>query len=233
MQLEYNTIYSSKRKKLTITVERDRSVVVKAPTGTSAEQISRAIESRKLWIYEKINHSQKYQSPLHPPGKELVNGESLLFLGQSYQLEIVDTVDTVGTNDGIAFINNRFLFPKHLIQKPGAVFQDWYIQQAKEIILPRVQHYADRLGVSYNEAKITDSKYRWGSCTPQNNLTFNWRLIKAPMFVINYVVVHELTHLLEANHTPRFWGIINSQIAQMEKAKHWLKVHGALLDETL
>jgi len=227
MQLNYNVVYSSRRKTLSITVERDRTVVVKAPTGTPAEKIQKAVESRKQWIYEKIHHEQKYRTPLHPPGKELVNGESLLYLGCSYQIELVDSVKD------IALIENRFLVPAHQMQKRGTVFRKWYIQQAKEIILSRVQHYAERLGVSFNEAKIIDSKYRWGSCTTTDNLTFNWRLIKAPMFVIDYVVVHELAHFLESNHTPRFWGIIRSQIANMEKAKHWLKVHGEMLDQTL
>lgn len=227
MQLDYDVIYSPRRKTLSITVERDRSVVVKAPRGTSLEKIQKVIESRKQWLYEKIRHEQKYRPPLHPPGKELVNGESLLYLGRSYRLELVDSVKD------IALIENRFLVPTHQTQKRGEVFRKWYIRQAKEIILPRIQHYADRLGVSFNEAKITDSKYRWGSCTTNDNVTFNWRLIKAPTFVIDYVVVHELSHFLEPNHTPRFWSIIRSHITQMEKAKHWLKVHGSLLDETL
>lgn len=227
MQLDYNVVYSDRRKTLTITVERDRSVVVKAPTGTSLEQITKAIESRKLWLYEKINHSQKYHPPLHPPGKELVNGESLLYLGRSYRLELVDTVRE------IQFSNNRFLVPRDRTQPRGKVFQDWYIQQAKATILPRVRLYADRLGVNFNEAKIADSKYRWGSCTPNNNVTFNWRLIEAPMFVIDYVIVHELAHLIEPNHTPRFWNIIHAQIPTVEKAKRWLKEYGETLDRTL
>jgi predicted metal-dependent hydrolase len=227
MQLDYNVVYSPNRKTLTITVERDRSIVVKAPTGTSQEKIDRVIESRKLWLYEKTHHSQKYLPPLHPPGKELVNGESLLYLGQSYRLEIIDT------SNEIDLVNDRFLVPKNLINRQGTVFRDWYIQQAKETILPRVQYYAERLDVFFNEAKIGDSKYRWGSCTPKNNAIFNWRLIKAPMSIINYVIVHELTHLLEPNHTQRFWGIVKSQIPQMDKAKQWLRVNGSLLDELL
>lgn len=227
MQFDYDVVYSSRRKTLSITVERDRSVVVKAPTGTPPEKIHKIIESRKQWLYEKIHHEQKYHTPLHPPGKELVNGESLLYLGQSYQIAIVDSVKD------ITLIDNRFLVPTHQAQKRGEVFRKWYTRQAKEIILPRVRHFAERLGVCFNTVKITDSKYRWGSCTTNDNVTFNWRLIKAPMFVIDYVVVHELVHFLEPNHTPRFWGIIRSQITQMDKAKHWLKVHGSLLDETL
>lgn len=101
------------------------------------------------------------------------------------------------------------------------------------MILSRVSHYAEQLGVTFNQAKITKSKYRWGSCTPKDNVTFNWRLIQAPMFVIDYVIIHELAHFLEPNHTPRFWGIIRSQLATMDKAKRWLKDNGALLEQTL
>ncbi len=227
MELNYSVIYSSNRKKLTITVERDRSVIVKAPTGTHADTIRQIVESRKQWLYEKINHSQKYKPPLHPPGKELVNGESLPYLGRNYRLEMVD-------RDGlIQLSNNRFLVPKSNLDKRGSVFKDWYIQKAHEKILPRVQLHADRLGVTFNLAKITDSKYRWGSCTPNDNVIFNWRLVKAPMFVIDYVIVHELTHLIEANHTPRFWNIVKAQIPNVEQAKQWLKENGEMLEQTL
>lgn len=227
MNLDYQVIHSSQRKTLTITVERDRSIVVKAPTGTDPDKIRQIVESKKQWLYEKIHHDQKYCLPLHPPGKELVNGESLLYLGRYYKLELVDD------ETEIKFINNRFEVPKTQLERRGEVFKDWYIQKAKEKILPRVKLYAKRLGVTFNEAKITNSKYRWGSCTPNDNVTFNWRLIKAPMFVIDYVVVHELVHLIEPNHTPRFWNIIKSQVASMEKAKQWLKDYGQILEQSL
>jgi predicted metal-dependent hydrolase len=139
-------------------------------------------------------------------------------------------VDTV--ND-IQFEGDCFLVPSRLSGQRGQVFQAWYIQQAKTVILSRVSHYAEQLGVTFNQAKITKSKYRWGSCTPKDNVTFNWRLIQAPMFVIDYVIIHELAHFLEPNHTPRFWGIIRSQLATMDKAKRWLKDNGALLEQTL
>ncbi len=81
------------------------------------------------------------------------------------------------------------------------------------------------------QAKIVDNRYRWGSCTVKDNVNFNWRLIKAPMFVIDYVIVHELAHLIEANHTPRFWNIVRAQSPKMEKAKQWLMENGQILEE--
>jgi predicted metal-dependent hydrolase len=78
-----------------------------------------------------------------------------------------------------------------------------------------------------------DNRYRWGSCTVNSNVNFNWRLIKAPIFVIDYVVLHELAHLLETNHTARFWSIVRANTANMEKAKAWLKEHGQVLEDEL
>jgi predicted metal-dependent hydrolase len=224
MDLDYKVVYS-RRKTLTITVERDRSVVVSAPEGTSAEKIREVVESRKLWLYEKTRHTRKYSPLPHPPGKELVTGESLPYLGRQYRIELVD-------GDGGIRFEQKFLVPRELTRK-SAAFRDWFIFRAREKILPRVALHARNLGVTYQDAKIGGGKYRWGSCTPNDNVIFNWRLIKAPMFVIDYVVVHELAHLIEQNHTPRFWNIVNAQAPTMEKAKAWLQKNGALLEQDL
>lgn len=221
MELDYTLIYTD-RKTLSIIVERDRSVIVRAPLGTDPETIRQIIESRKQWLHHKISHPQKYGDPPAPPGKELVNGESFLYLGRSYRIELIDS-------DGDIQFNQKFLVPKRLVDNKKDVFKQWYITQAQEKILPRVPDFARSLGVEYNQAKISNSCYRWGSCTPKNNLNFNWRLIKAPMFVIDYVIIHELAHLLEANHTPRFWNIIRAQSTHVDKAKEWLKENGTLL----
>ncbi len=81
--------------------------------------------------------------------------------------------------------------------------------------------------------RIVDNRYRWGSCTPRDYVHFNWRLIKAPMVVIDYVIVHELAHLMEANHTARFWNIVRTQSPTMDKARAWLKEHGQLLEQEI
>lgn len=224
MDLDYKVVFS-RRKTLTITVERDRSVVVMAPEGTSLEKIYQVVTSRKLWLFEKTRHTQKYNPLPHPPGKELVTGESLLYLGRQYRIELVDG------GDQIEFAQ-KFLVPRALIGK-SSIFRNWFIARAEEKILPRVVAHAKNLGVSYKKAKVGDGRFRWGSCTPSDNVIFNWRLVKAPMFVIDYVVVHELAHLIEQNHTPQFWTIVRAQAPSMDKAKMWLQKHGALLEQNL
>ena len=159
MDITYSIKRSSKRTKVTITIERDRTVVVHAPSHASDEAIARIVDAKRHWIHEKTRHSQKYADRSHPPGKELVSGESVLYLGRSYRIEVVDK-----ETEGIKF-DQRFLIPaSHVTHKKGAM-REWYIERAKERILPRVVKQAQELGVSFGQARIVDNRYRWGSCT--------------------------------------------------------------------
>ncbi|WAM22768.1 MAG: SprT family zinc-dependent metalloprotease (plasmid) [Candidatus Methanoperedens sp.] len=227
MELAYKIQRSAKRRKLTITVERDRSVVVHAPEGISDKKIRQVVEAKRQWIYEKIGHPQKYHDLPHPPGKELVSGESALYLGRQYRIEMVKT----GLSE-IQF-SQRFFIPAIQGKKRVEALREWYISKAKEKIVPRAKHHARELGVNFAKVKIVDNRYRWGSCTVNSNVNFNWRLIKAPMFVIDYIIVHELAHLIETNHTPKFRNIVRAQSPTMEKAKAWLKENGQLLEEAI
>jgi len=227
MDTAYTIKRSPKRKKLTITVERDRSVIVHAPESTPEETIREVVESKRQWIYEKTTHAQKYEKRPHPPGKELVSGESALYLGREYRVEVIPTDSTE-----IRF-GQRFFIPASLAGERRSVLRNWYVNRAKEQILPKIESIATLLGVELASAKIVDSRFRWGSCTVKNNVNLNWRLMKAPMFVIDYVIVHELAHLLEANHTLRFWNIVRTHAPRMEKARSWLREHGQILEQDI
>ena len=227
MDLLYSIKRSPKRKKLTITVERDRRVVVHAPANVSDELIKQVVRDKRQWVYEKMQHSQKYKELPHPPGKELVNGESALYLGRHYQIELVPS-----DSKRVRF-NQRFLIPRSIASRRMSILRDWYIDKAREQLVPRVARRARELGVNFEQAKVVDNRYRWGSCTVKDNVNLNWRLIKAPMFVIDYVIVHELAHLIEANHTHRFWNIVRTHSPMMEKARCWLRDHGQVLEQDI
>ena len=140
-------------------------LLLKLPQAHHPKKLMRSLSpanygcTRKLTTNKSITH-------LSPPGKELISGESLPYLGRSYRLELSDSIKE------IQFISNRFLVPKAQANHRGDIFKNWYIKKAEEKILPRVQFHAKRMGPEFNLAKITDSKYHWGSCTPKNNLKF-------------------------------------------------------------
>ena len=221
MIFEYQIKYSN-RKTLNISVERDRSIIVRAPHYLTEDKIDKAVQSKRQWIKEKLNHTQKY--PILSESKEFVSGETLMYLGKNYQLLVVD--DEI---DGIDF-DRRFKISKSNQSNANELFKKWYLSQALKKIAPLATKYAKSLGVEYNQFKTSEMKYRWGSCTPANNIIFNWRIIKAPMYVLEYLVAHELVHLIEDNHTPRFWNILSIQVPNYKKSKNWLKKNGQLLE---
>jgi hypothetical protein len=221
MDISYSIKYSA-RKTISIIVERDRSVVVRAPLNTSEELIAKEVNKRKRLLLNKIEHNQKY--PFPKPAKEFVSGETLLYLGKNYKLYVTDNL-----NENIVF-DSKFFINKSNQKQANKLFREWYIKSATEIIVPKAKAIAKQLGVEYRNINILDLKYRWGSCTPKDNIHFNWRIIKAPMTVIEYIIVHELTHLLEANHSPAFWNRVAVMQPNFEKAKAWLKEFGGELE---
>jgi hypothetical protein len=221
MKLEYEVKFS-KRKRLNITIERDRRIVVRAPVNTPMEKVDKIVQSKKQWIREKLGHSQKYPAEITP--KEFVTGETLMYLGRNYQLVVEDE-----EFDGIKF-KSRFHISRSNQKKANQLFKEWYRGKALRKLTKLADKYAVNLGVEFNQCKVSSMKYRWASCTPTNNLIFNWRIIKAPMYVLEYLVVHELTHLIEHNHTTKFWNIVSVQVPNFQKAKTWLKEHGQQLE---
>jgi len=222
MEITYEVIYSD-RKKVSIIVERDRSIIVRAPFGTSPLVIEKLVDEKRFWLFQKVHHPQKYPDP--PTRKEFVTGESLLYFGRNYQLEI-----SPEDFDGVRF-HSKFYLSHKKKHNAGDLIKSWYIDRAKEKLPPRILDYAEKLGVKYNKILVSDLKYTWASCTPNKTLNFNWRIIKAPWDVINYIIVHELAHLIELNHSPAFWNIVAVQVPNYDESRDWLKKSGGKLEQ--
>lgn len=223
MILDYTVKYS-KRKTLRINVERDKSITINAPEGMTADKIRDEIEKRRLWIYQKRNHQQKQNENIS--SKKYESGSSILYLGQIYTLEILKE-----DFDHIRFDGEFYLSKKNL-PVADKLFEDWFKARANDYIIQKVAQYAINLGVAYQTIKISKMRYRWGSCIAGKTLNFNYKLIKAPASVIDYVILHELAHLIESGHGIKFWQIIKTQFPNYIEAKNWLKNYGNLIVET-
>jgi predicted metal-dependent hydrolase len=223
----YRVVYS-RRRNVRLTVERDGQLIVRAPEGTSREVIESIVAAKKRWIAQKASHPQKYQPRAHAPGKELVSGETMLYLGRNFRIDVVDVASRE-----ISF-NQRFYVPRELARRDGRErFREWYVARAQDRLVPRTYDWAQKVGVVPKKVVVADLTFRWGSCTAAEVIRLNWRLIKAPVPVSDYVIVHELAHLLESSHGPRFWSIVRSQVAHIETARDWLRQHGQLLEADL
>ncbi|MBI3739380.1 MAG: M48 family metallopeptidase, partial [Chloroflexi bacterium] len=146
-----------------------------------------------------------------------------LFLGSSFDLKLVRT-----QRPSLKFDNGFHL--SQTAQKRGEqVFTRWYKKRAFEIISERVDQYARQYGFEPKKVKITSARTRWGSCSPDRTLNFTWRLVMAPLEVIDYVVVHELVHLRVKNHSKRFWKAVESIFPEYKPQRKWLREHGEKL----
>lgn len=222
MNPAYTLVYSD-RKTVRLTVERDRAIVVRAPHGVPEERVRALVEGKKFWLWRKARDPRKY--PAEPVRKEFVSGESFLYRGRHYPLEIV-------SHDfpGLRFERGRFILSRTNRTDAAELFRAWFIARARLELPRRVAEIAASMGVYYRRIGVRELRVRWASCTPGDQLLFNWRIIQAPSSVIDYLVAHELAHLLESNHTPKFWNIVAVHAPGHVKAKEWLKVHGHRLE---
>lgn len=222
--IAYEIEYSKRRKTLGIFVERDKRVIVRAPEGFAPSKITEIVASRKDWIEAKLNDKRKY--PDRPQRKEFVSGESMMLLGRSHNLYVRED-----GFDGIRFDGVSFEISKSNQAKANQLFTEWYKNYALKTIEPMAQSFANRIGVKYKQCNVSETmKYRWASCTLNGNINFNWRIIKAPTFVIEYLIVHELTHLRISNHSDDFWNAVSIQVPRYVEAKEWLRNNGNTLE---
>ena len=142
--------------------------------------------------------------------------ETILYLGKSYPLRL-------GNYSLLHIVGEKFYFPKALEFRVEKELTTWYIRKAREIITERVQWYAKELKTSYKELTFSDTRSQWGRCTSDNRLQFSWRLVMAPLLVINYVVVHELVHTIEKNHSQAFWSKVRHFNPSFRQQIKWLK----------
>lgn len=212
------TIIRSHRKTIALHVLPDGTVEIKAPFLMPKFFINRFIEKNKEWIDKRTKHIQQKLALQ----KTYNEGEKFLYLGEEYILKI-------GNYTSIGAKNGEFLFPQALLFRIKKEIESWYITQAKEIITTETKRYALEMKTSFTSLTFSDTKSQWGRCTHDNRLQFSWRLVMTPLLVLRYVVVHELAHTFEKNHSYLFWSKVRSVNPSYKQQIKWLKEHGNTL----
>jgi predicted metal-dependent hydrolase len=221
-QLE--VIRSAKRKKTITVMVRNGQVRILAPAGTTEHEIRRVLESRRAWIEERLQQSQ-----VSAQERENWTDRTFLLYGKPTPVEYQRTSERFSCTyrDKRFHITGPDVSPAS--DKIYAVLTQWYQQAAEVDFAHRLKNWSRELGVTYQSFRVKDQRTRWGSCSSTGNINLNWRLIQAPPEVIDYVVVHELCHLLEMNHSPRFWAHVAKALPTYKFSQQWLKRHGASL----
>ncbi len=207
----------TKRRTISLIVERDGSLTVRAPLRMPQAMIEEFIQQKADWI---MRTREKLSVIVTAPARQYADGEKFPFLGSAFDLKLVPS-----QRPSLQF-DNGFTLGRNTQSDGRQYFVKWYKQRAYEVISERVREYSQKYDFAPKRVRISSAKTRWGSCSPDGTLNFTWRLVMAPLEVIDYVVVHELAHLRVRNHSDRFWKVVASIDPEYKQKRKWLRENG-------
>jgi len=212
----------SNRKSIGITIERDAGVVVNAPLELDEQTIEKHIHKKRFWIWEKL--AIKKDSLENIVQKQFVSGESFSYLGRNYRLKIVDD------NSELKLKNGWFTLGQKKQKKAKKIFKAWYSEHLKTKIDERLKIICEKANIKQPDFRIMELGFRWGSCTKEGVLNFNYKIAMAPIGIIDYIIVHELVHLKIHIHNEKFWKEVSRMMPNYLEKKEWLRKDGYILD---
>jgi len=210
-----NKIIRSKRKTLSLTINENAELIIRAPKRLSIEKIQDFINEKENWINRKKRLIENQIKDVTS------NHNKLLYLGTLFPINVEQNASKELFFTGEEFIANSI--------EPDTMslsIKKWYKNKFKEIALPRVAYFANKHNLMVNQVRIKNQKTMWGSCSSKNNINLNYLLLMAPMGVIDYVIVHELVHTIHRNHSTDFWDSVESIMPEFQEHKRWLKKNG-------
>ncbi|WP_109483644.1 SprT family zinc-dependent metalloprotease [Paraburkholderia sp. C35] len=207
-------------------------LTITAPRWVTLADIETAIAEKQRWIFTKLTEWQTRTEQRVMPRVDWKDGAEVPYLGQNVRISLA------AANGLLAFdpSSNVLALPLPAQADPQQIkdrVQGWLQSEAKRIFGERLDVYAEKLGVSYRAYGLSSAATRWGSCSSDGKIRLNWRLIHFPLSIIDYVVAHELAHLREMNHSPRFWQTVESIFPEFREARQTLKHHPPELLPTL
>lgn len=222
MSIKIDKIIRSRRRSISLEITRNAQLIVRMPKYASLRDVERFVMEKKAWIEQKLQEAGENVQK-HSP-KKFVSGEKFYYLGEKYTL--VTRSQSIKSQSSKLEFNNGFYIFEGDIPYAKNIFIKWYKRQAKINIPKRVQWYAFHHNLKYGKITITSASRRWGSCTSTGNLNFTWKLILLPIKIMDYVVVHELAHLLQHNHSKKFWAEVEKMMPDYKERRKWLKKNG-------
>ncbi len=208
--------------RLEIHPDSDSGLRVILPRDLPVQKAYDLIIAKQRWILKHLKEQPARKT------RQLSNGDSVLYKGNPLQIRAL----TVSSNTVSIHLREPFFdvrLPKKAELPLNRIIEVWFREQAKIQIVEETHRLAKKLGVTIGRVSIRDQKTRWGSCSSRGNLNFNWRLLMAPPVVLQYVIIHELSHLEQMNHSRKFWSLVAKRCPDYKTRQKWLKEHEAEL----
>lgn len=218
--IEFNIIYK-KRKTLGIYIDVYGNIEIRVPKDTKELQVQELVKQKFEWIYKKSNEMKERTKGFKK--KTYVQGETFMYLGKDYPIQVF-VRNEIDKNNAVLEEDILKVYVK--IDEDTQVqeaLKRFYFQKGKALIDKRIQYYQQQIKIKPKSFKLSSNKSNWGTCNSKKELTFNWKLIMAPIEVIDYVIVHEMCHLIHMNHDRSFWRLVGKILPDYEECQNWLK----------
>jgi len=228
--ITYTVKRSLRAKHVRLEVRRETGLTVVVPHFYKIGKLPGLLKSKERWISSNLARCSQFKAL--SAERELRSGDAVPYLGRDLKLVKRENHSSVGgiTLEGDRLVVSNELFKNGVLE---LALEQWYRKEAARLISGRIDELSSQMGISYQRIVIRGQKTRWGSCSHKKNLSFNWKLIMAPEPVVDYVIIHELTHLKEMNHSKRFWELVARYCPRWREHKKWLKQHEADLTTKL
>ncbi len=196
------------------------NIEVQAPKGTPVECVLQLLEEKWDWVQQK---SKEMKERMRGPVEKVYDhGESFLYLGNAYPIQIFQDIN-IKKDHAVLEGEKLHIYVKQLEdEKIKQALKRFYYQQCKALVEKSIQSYQSNFKIKPRSIRISDSSRTWGTCDSNLQLTFNWKLAMAPMKVIDYVVVHEMCHMVHLNHDRSFWRLVGKIIPDYKELENWL-----------
>ena len=224
--LKFDVRRSEKRTTIGITVERSGELTLIAPLECAWADIVRAAEDKQFWVHSKFAEKHLMSHPV--TSKEYVRGEGFYYLGRTYRLLLTEDEPCDSSIPPLRLYQGRFILRRDQRASGKEHFIHWYIDHGHIWLQRRVNSLANRMGTEAHAINVRDLGYRWGSCGQSNSLNFHWRTMLLPPSIGEYIVAHELAHLVEPSHGGNFWKRLERTMPDSGARKRWLAHNGAV-----
>ncbi len=208
------------RTSVRVTVERDARIVATVPPGAAREALENLIRTRLPWLYAKVRDREVDVE--QRPRRRFVDGEGFYYLGRSYRLKTVDEATRP-----VSLVDGRLRLRRDCAYPASDLLVAWYAERGRQWLPRRIDPWADCLQAPPSDLLVRPLGYRWGSCSDRGALNIHWAVMQLPAVLVDYVLVHELAHLHEPNHSPHFWRMVARALPDYESRRDRLEEWGA------
>ena len=222
VDLEIRVERTNRKRTIALQVKSNK-LIIKTPRGVSKKTLVDLIKTKQHWINQRAILNFEEQNLKN---REFIDNDKFYFRGDEYRLSLIlggkEAVKIEGGLLLVSYVDDKSIGRENIKR----LLEDWYLKESIKILKARTEELAQQMRVQPYGITVKNYKSKWGSCTANNKISYNWRIIMAPDYIIDYLIVHELSHIIEPNHSKNFWYQVGNYCKDFQKKRKWLRENG-------